>query len=88
MYLQELFLDIKDINNEIEQTSDPALKFEYEEEKELLFNELEEHAQDALFILEAYFQDCKETNMPIVLEYYRAYRELDRARRFKVLSLE
>jgi hypothetical protein len=88
MYLQELFVDIRSIQSDIEVTKDPALIFEYEEEQELLFDELEAHAQDAIFILEAYFQDCKEQNIPVMIEYYRVYRELSNARRLKLLPLE
>lgn len=87
-YLEQLFIDLNEIQTDIYQTQDPSLKFEYEEEKELLFNDLEMHAQDALFVLEAYFDDCKINNLPVVLEYYRVYRELNNARRLKLLHLE
>ena len=87
-YLEQLFLDLKDIQNDIELAADPSLKLEYEEDMEALFIDLEENAQDVLFLLDAYFEDCKTENLPIVLEYYKIYKELDCARRFKLLSLE
>lgn len=87
-YLEQLFIDLKEIQADIDASGDPALIYEYEEEKRILFQDLEEHAQDALFILEAYFEDCKENNLPLVLDYYKIYRELDHARRHKILFLE
>lgn len=87
-YLQQLFINLEEIQDDINAAHDPSLKFEYEEDKEVLFNDLEDHAQDALFLLEAYLEDCKIENLPVVLEYYRIYQELDRARRFKLLHLE
>ncbi len=87
-YLEQLFIDLREIQTDIYQSQDPSLRFEYEEEKELLFDDLEMHAQDALFVLEAYFEDCKNNNLPVVLEYYRVYRELNNARRLKLLHLE
>lgn len=87
-YLEQLFIDLKEIQNDINMSIDPSLKLEYEEDKNVLFDDLEDHAQDALFLLEAYLQDCKEQNYPVVLEYYRVFQELDRARRFKLLHME
>ncbi len=88
MYLEQLFIDLKEIQDDINITGDPALILEYEEDKEVLYNDLEDHAQDALFLLEAYIEDCKAEQIPIVLEYFRVFKELDRARRFKLLHLE
>jgi len=88
MYLEQLFVDLKEIQTDINAASDPALVYEYEQDKEVLFNDLEDHAQDALFLLESYFQDCKEHNLPIVLEYYKIFKELDHVRRFKLLHLD
>ena len=87
-YLEELFIDLKEINYDISLTGDPSLLLEYEEEKIVVFDEIEDHAQDALFLLEAYIDDCKTENLPIVLEYFRVYKELDIARRYKLLSME
>ncbi len=56
-YLEQLFIDLKEVEHDICQAVDPALIYEYEEEKRFIFDDLEEHAQDALFILEAYFED-------------------------------
>lgn len=87
-YLEQLFIDLKEIQDDINMSIDPSLKLEYEEDKTVLYNDLEDHAQDALFLLEAYIEDCKEQNIPVVLEYYRIFKELDLARRFKLLHLE
>lgn len=88
MYLEQLFIDLKEIQDDINVTGDPALILEYEEDKEALYNDLEDHAQDALFLLEAYIEDCKLEQIPIVLEYFRVYKELSNARRLKLLHLE
>ena len=87
-YLEELFIDLKEINYDISLTGDPSLLLEYEEKKIVVFDEIEDHEQDALFLLEAYIDDCKTENLPIVLEYYRVFKELDIARRYKLLSME
>ena len=88
MYLEQLFIDLKEIQDDINIAGDPALIMEYEEEKEALYDELEDHAQDALFLLEAYIEDCKTEQLPITLEYYRVYKELERVRKFKLLHME
>lgn len=87
-YLEELFVDLNEIQTDINEAGDPSLIYEYEREKDALFDDLEEHAQDALFILEAYFKDCETEQLPVVLEYYRVYKELINARRLKLLHLE
>lgn len=87
-YLEQLFTCLKEIDSDIEVAGDPALKMEYEEEKDVILDDLEDHAQNALFLLEEYFKDCKEHNIPVVLEYYKVFKELDCVRKFKLLHLE
>ena len=87
-YLEQLFIDVKEVQDDINTSYDPALRSEYEEEMEVLFTDLEEHAQDVLYLLTAYFDDCKEQNYPIVLEYYKIFKELQYAKRLKLLHLE
>lgn len=87
-YLEQCFVDLKEIEADIEASFDPSLKAEYEEDKRVLYDDFEDHAQDALFLLEAYIDDCKTHNIPIVLEYFRVFKELDNVRRFKLLHLE
>lgn len=79
MYIEQLFIDLKEVNDDISVTGDPSLILEYEEEKKVLFDELEDRAKDALYLLEAYIDDCKEQNLPVVLEYYKVFRELKKA---------
>lgn len=88
LYLEQLFVDLKEIQDDIDSSYDPSLKMEYEEDKKALYDDFEDHAQDALFLLEAYISDCKEQQIPIVLEYYRVFKELDNVRRFKLLHME
>ena len=88
LYLEQLFVDMKEIQTDIGLSHDPALKMEYEEDIRVLYEDFEDHAQDALFLLEAYIDDCKTEQIPIVLEYYRVYRELDNARRLKLLHMD
>lgn len=88
MYLEQLFIDLKEIRDDISVTNDPALIMEYEEDANVLMNDLEDHAQDVLFLLDAYMEDCKNENLPIILEYYKIYKELNCARRLKILHLE
>lgn len=87
-YLEQLFVDLKEIQDDINISIDPALKMEYEVDKEVLFDDLEEQAFNVLYLLEAYFEDCKEHNLPTDLEYFKIYRELTNARRLKILSME
>lgn len=83
LYLEQLFVDLKEIQNDIELSHDPSLKMEYEEDKKVLYEDFEDHAQDALFLLEAYIEDCKTESLPITLEYYRVYNELKKHRELK-----
>ena len=88
MYLEQLFLDLKEVNTDIGTAGDPSLILEYEEEKKVLYKELEQEAMNALYLLEAYIDDCKTENIPIILEYYKVYRELSNARREQLLHME
>ena len=88
MYLEQLFIDLKEVNDDIRVAGDPSLILEYEEEKKVLYKELEEQAMNALYLLEAYIDDCKTENLPVVLEYYKVYRELASARREQLLHME
>jgi hypothetical protein len=88
MYLEQLFLDLKEINDDIRVAGDPSLIMEYEEEKKVLFKDLEEQAMNVLYLLEAYIEDCKTENLPIVIEYYRVLKELSHARREQLLHME
>lgn len=87
-YLAQLVLDIREVQNDIRMTGDPSLILEYEEEKKVLFEDLEEQAKNLIYILEAYFQDCKDENIPIELSYYKVYRELHNARKQRILFLD
>lgn len=87
-YLQQLFFDMKEIQDDVSSSQDPALISEYEEEHEVLFRDMEERASEILYLLDAYFQDCKDNNYPVVLEYYSVFKELQHARRLKLLHLE
>jgi len=83
MYLEQLFVDLKEVQTDIGLSHDPALKMEYEEDMRVIYDDFEDHAQDALFLLEAYLDDCKVERIPIVLEYYRVYNELKKHRELK-----
>ena len=87
-YLEQLFIDLKEVQADINSSQDPALISEYEEERTVLFEDMEDNAQDVLFLLDAYLEDCKEQSLPVVLEYYKVHKELSYARRFKLLHLE
>lgn len=87
-YLTELVLDLKEIQSDINNTADPSLILEFEEEKKLLFKELEDQAKNVIILLEAYFEDCKTENFPLDLSYYKVYKELQNARRQRVLFLD
>lgn len=88
MYVYQLLLDLKEVSRDISSTSDPALIYEYEEEFKVLIDDLNDHEQDLMFVLEAYLQDCKDSKIPILLEYYKIYKELSNERRFRLRYLE
>lgn len=71
--------DIKQLDHDMKETTDPALLMEYREEMKSLVEELNSVTGRVLTLLEVYLNGCKETNEPINLDYYRVYKELSRA---------
>lgn len=87
-YLAQLSLDIREVIQDIRDASDPSLILEFEEEKKVLFDDLDEQAKNLVYILEAYFQDCKINDIPVELVYYKIYREFLSAARQRILFLD
>lgn len=67
---------IKELDNEFDILDDESEFESYEEEREALVDELDEAGGECLILLESYFQDCEDENIPVYLDYYRVYRAL------------
>jgi hypothetical protein len=74
--LGQVIDDLKRCEAEIQTTNDPALIFEYEEERNALADELDYVARNCTKVLEAYMEDCKINNIPVYLDYQRVLKEL------------
>lgn len=71
--------DIKDLEVDMRSTQDPALLLEYKQEMKELVEELTEVSNRVISLVEVYLEACKETNEPVCLDFYRVYRELQKA---------
>lgn len=67
---------IKELDNEFDIIDDESEFQNYEEERKELVDELDEAGADCLILLESYFEDCKEEDIPVYIDYYRVYRAL------------
>lgn len=69
---------IKALDEEYDMMSDSSDVDEdmYEEERTALVDQLDEAGAECILILEAYFQDCEDENIPVYLDYYRVYKAL------------
>ena len=73
--------DIRSLERVMLDTSDPELLLMYRDDMKLLIAELNEVSARCLFLLKAYLEGCRETSYPVVLDYYRVYKELSKAER-------
>lgn len=71
--------DIKQLEADMVVTTDPSLLLEYKEEMHYLVEELNSVSFRCIALLEIYLDACKETNEPVLLDYYRVYKELSKA---------
>lgn len=72
--------DIKELEEDMKYTEDPSLLLQYREDMRELIAELNEVSSRCIALIEIYLQECKETNEPVCLDFYRVYRELNKAR--------
>lgn len=77
--LGQVISDLKSCESEMRAASDPALVSELQEELNELALELDYVGKNCIKILEAYFEDCRQDNIPIFLDYKRVYNELKNA---------
>ena len=68
--------DITALRRDMASTTDPALLLEYKVELESLIEELNEVGERVIYLIGIYIEECKETNTPVLLDYYRVYKEL------------
>lgn len=73
--------DIKDLEEDMRHTQDPSLIIEYKQEMKELITELNEVSTRCIVLLEEYLDDCKKTNEPVCLDFYRVFKELSKARK-------
>lgn len=74
--LGQVISDLKSCEADIEVTTDPALRSEYEEERLLIAEELDEVGNRCIKIIEAYIEDCKDNDIPVYLDYVRVLKAL------------
>jgi len=72
--------DLAEVRRDIANTTDPALLMEYNEELEVLIEELNEVGERVIYLIGIYIEECKETGAPVYLDYYRVYKELNKAK--------
>jgi len=77
--LGHVIQDLKDIELAISIAADPSLLHEYETERKVLVQELNEVSSRCIVLLEAYMEDCKSQQIPPYLNYFRVLRELRRS---------
>lgn len=70
--------DIRDLEEDMEMVSDPELLLEYKQEMKELIIELNEVSTRCVSLLRDYIEECKKTNEPICLDFYRVFKELTR----------
>lgn len=73
--------DIKHLEQQMLETSDPSLLLEYKQEMRDLIEELNTVSERCLHLIELYIRECDEQNVPVYLDYVRVYKELQKAKR-------
>jgi len=73
--------DIKALEIHLGHVSDPVLIMEYGQDMNALRKELNAVSSRCVILLEAYMEDCKTSNEPILLDYARVLKELRLAMR-------
>jgi hypothetical protein len=71
--------DIKELEVNIQETTDPELLLQYKQEMRALVDELNEVSQRCLQLIDIYVEECKEKNIPMLLDYLRVRNELKKA---------
>lgn len=71
--------DIRDLEEDMKGTSDPQLLMEYKQEMRELVTELNEVSSRCIVLLQEYLEECKKNDEPIMLDFYRVYKELSKA---------
>jgi hypothetical protein len=71
--------DIRELEDVIRNTGDPALVLQYREDMRGLIAELNEVSSRCIVLLAAYIEGCKDADYPISLDYYRVWKELTKA---------
>jgi len=71
--------DIKELDDNIANTTDPSLLIQYRQEMTVLIEELSEVSLRILSMIEEYMEECKKNDEPIMLDFYRVYKQLSKA---------
>lgn len=77
--LGQVITDIKELEAELQFINDPSLIEDLLIEKGELIEELDMVGMRCITLIEAYMMDCKESSIPIYLDYYRVLKELKKA---------
>ena len=73
--------DIKALEQLMGQCEDPSLLIQYKQEMVGLKDELNEVGLRVIHLIEVYIEECKEQDVPVLLDYVRVLKELKKSMR-------
>lgn len=72
--------DIRALEVHMQYVADPALLIEYKVDMAALILELDSVSERCVTLLEAYVEDCRDAGIPVLLDYFRVLKELQRVK--------
>lgn len=73
--------DIKVVEQLMSECGDPSLLIQYKQEMKDLKDELNEVGLRVIQLIEVYVEECKEQDVPVLLDYVRVLKELKKSMR-------